>query len=111
GSANEGENLNPAKSRQREFGVKTKVFQNTLVQLAYFEIERASTFLNAANVFTLNGESEYKGWELSAVGEINNNWAIAASALLMNAEQRNRENIATYGNVPENTPEKTASLF
>lgn len=110
-AANAGENLNPAKSRQREFGAKTKVFQNTLIQLAYFEVERASTFLDAANVFTLNGESEYKGWELSAVGEINNRWAIAASALLMDAEQRNRENAATYGKVPENTPEKTASLF
>lgn len=111
GSVNEGENLNPAKSRQKEFGVKTKIFQNTLIQLAYFDVERASTFLDANNVFTLNGESQYKGWELSAVGEINNSWAIAASALLMNAEQRNRENAATYGNVPENTPEKTASLF
>ena len=112
GSANEGTNLDPAKSRQREFGVKTKVLQNMLVQLAYFEIERATTFQAcAACEFTLNGESEFKGWELSAVGEISNNWAIAASALLMNAEQRNRANAATYGNVTENTPEKTASLF
>lgn len=111
GTVNEGENLNPAKSRQKEFGVKTKIFQNTLIQLSYFDIERASTFLDANNVFTLNGESQYKGWELSAVGEINNSWSIAASALLMNAEQHNRENAATYGNVPENIPEKTASLF
>lgn len=111
GAANEGESLSPAKSRQREFGFKTKVLQNTLVQLAYFEVERASTFLDANNVFTLNGESEYKGWELSAVGEVSNNWAIAASAMIMNAEQTNRENATTYGKVPENTPEKTASLF
>ena len=111
-AANTGESLNPAKSRQKEFGVKTKVLQNTLIQLAYFDVERESTFTDpVTNIFGLNGKSEYTGWELSAVGEINNRWAIAASAMIMDAEQANRANAATYGKVPENTPEKTASLF
>lgn len=109
--ANAGELLNPAKSKQREIGFKTRLFHNTLVQLAYFDIERPSTFVNAANEFTLNGLSEYRGLEFAATGEINKHWAIVASAMLMDAEQLNRDSSTTFGKVPENTPEKTASLF
>lgn len=110
--ANAGEILEPAKSRQREFGVKIQALHNLLLQLAYFDIERPSTFVNpSTNVFGLNGLAEYKGLEFAATGEINNHWSIAASAMLMDAQQLNKANQSTYGNVPENAPEKTASLF
>ena len=108
---NAGELLNPAISRQRELGVKTQIFNNFLLQLAYFDIERAAAFADpVTNIFQVNGDANYSGLELSATGELTSNLSVAASALLMNAEL-NTPDATTDGNVPENTPEKTASLF
>lgn len=108
---NAGELLDPAKSKQKELGFKTQVFNNFLVQLAYFDIERAAAFTDpTTNIFRVNGEGSYRGLEFAATGEVTKNISIAASALLMNAKLKTPD-VATNGNTPENTPEKTASLF
>jgi iron complex outermembrane receptor protein len=111
-AANSGEILDPVTSKQHEFGVKTQLLSNLLLQAAYFEIERPSTFTDpTTNIFSLNGLAEYRGLEFTATGEITRQLSLAASAMLMDAEQLNRDNPTTYGKTPENTPEKTASLF
>lgn len=111
-AANNGDVLDPVKSKQHEFGIKSQVLHNLLLQLAYFEIERPSTFTDpVTNIFGLNGLAEYRGLEFTATGEILPRLSLAASAMLMDAEQLNRANASTYGKTPENTPEKTASLF
>lgn len=111
-NANFGSTLDPADSEQHEIGLKAEVLQNLLLQVAYFDIERATAYENdTTNILSLNGLARYRGLEFTATGELSQNWSIAASALLMDAEQLNRDNSATYGKVPENTPEKTASLF
>ena len=113
---NAGEVLPPALSRQKEFGVKAEVAQGVLLQAAYFDIKKPSatyTPSSTANprTFMLNGLAHYKGVELAASGEVNKQLSLIASALFMDAEQLNASNAATYGKVPENTPERTASLF
>jgi iron complex outermembrane receptor protein len=109
--ANAGELLDPAKSRQREFGIKKQLFNNFLLQLAYFDIERAAAFADpTTNIFQVNGDARYRGLEFAATGEVTSNLSVAASAVIMNAEL-NTPAASTDGNVPENTPEKTASLF
>ncbi|MEK9939811.1 MAG: TonB-dependent siderophore receptor [Methylotenera sp.] len=109
--ANAGELLDPAKSKQKEIGFKTQVFNNFLVQLAYFDIERAAAFVDpATNTFRVNGDGNYRGLEFAATGEITDQLSIAASAMLMDAKLKTPD-AATNGNTPENTPEKTASLF
>lgn len=109
--ANAGELLAPAVAKQKEIGVKAEVAQGVLLQAAYFDIERPSTDIDAANRFVLNGLAEYKGVELAASGEITKQLSLIASALFMDAEQMNRANAATYGKTPENTPRRTGSLF
>lgn len=104
--------LDPAKSEQREVGAKFKIGQNSLAQIAYFDIDRASTFEDPNTmVFGLNGKANYSGFEMAWTGELSKQLSIAASALLMDAELQNDGNPATVGKVPENTAEKTASLF
>ncbi|VWX32782.1 TonB-dependent siderophore receptor [Limnobacter sp. 130] len=111
-SANAFQLLDPAKSEQREVGAKLKIGQNSLAQIAYFDIDRASTFEDPNTmVFGLNGKANYSGFEMAWTGELNKQLSIAASALLMDAELQNDGNPATVGKVPENTAEKTASLF
>lgn len=109
--ANFGEVLPPALSKQKEIGVKAEVAQGVLLQAAYFDIERASTTVDSANRLTLNGLARYRGLELAASGEVTKQLSLIASALFMNAEQLNAVNSATFGKIPDNTPERTASLF
>ncbi len=111
-AANAFQLIDPAESEQREVGAKFNLGQNSLAQIAYFDIERASTFQDpATNLFGLNGKANYSGFEMAWTGELNKQLSIAASALLMDAELQNDGNAATVGRVPENTAEKTASLF
>lgn len=109
--ANAGEWLAPAVAKQKEIGVKAEVAQGVLLQAAWFDIRRPSTTVDAANRFVLNGLAEYKGVELAASGEISRDLSLIASALFLDANQLNRQNPATYGKTPENTPRRTASLF
>ena len=110
--ANSGEILAPAVSKQKEVGVKALVAQGILLQVAYFDIKRASTTVDVpTNRFILNGMARYSGFELSASGEITKQLSLIGSALFMEAEQLNRANAETFGKIPDNTPQRTASLF
>jgi iron complex outermembrane receptor protein len=109
--ANAGEFLPAAVAKQKEVGVKAEVAQGVLVQAAYFDIERPSTAVDAANRFVLNGLAQYRGLELAASGEISKQLSIIGSAQVLDAKQLNQANTATYNKTPENTPKHTASLF
>ena len=110
--ANNGEILAPAVSKQKEVGVKALVAQGILLQVAYFDIKRASTTVDVpTNRFVLNGMARYSGFELSASGEVTKQLSLIGSALFMEAEQLNRANAETFGKIPDNTPQRTASLF
>ncbi|WP_240141471.1 TonB-dependent siderophore receptor [Nitrosomonas sp. HPC101] len=109
--ANSGEILAPAVSKQKEVGVKALVGQGILLQVAYFDIKRASTSVDTANRFVLNGMAQYSGFELSASGEVTKQLSLIGSALFMDSEQLNKANASTFGKIPDNTPKRTASLF
>lgn len=109
--ANAGELLAPALSKQKEIGIKAEVAHGVLLQAAYFDIKRPSTTVDLSNRFVLNGLARYKGLELAASGEVTKQLAIIASALFLDAKQLNAASAATFGKVPDNTPERTASLF
>jgi iron complex outermembrane receptor protein len=111
--ANAGEVLPPAVNKQKELGVKARVLPSVLVQAALFDIRRPQTTIDAANRFVVGGRSEYRGLELSASGEFGRNWAVLASALLMDAEisRVGAANALELGKIPENTARRTFSLF
>ncbi|MDE2366356.1 MAG: TonB-dependent siderophore receptor [Betaproteobacteria bacterium] len=109
--ANAGELLAPALSTQKEIGIKAIVAQGILLQVAAFDIKRASTTIDSANRFVLNGMAEYRGIELAASGEITKQLSLVASALFMDARQLNKASASTFGKIPDNTPERTASVF
>ncbi|WP_420473261.1 TonB-dependent receptor domain-containing protein [Noviherbaspirillum sp. ST9] len=81
-----------------------------LLQAAYFDIKRPST-TTTGNVFMMNGLAHYKGVELAASVEVTKQLSLIASTVFMNAKQLNAASASTFGKVPENTPERTASLF
>jgi len=110
GTVNQGAVLPPALAKQKELGVKAEVAQGVLLQAAYFDIKRPSA-TTTDNVFVMNGLAHYKGIELAASGEVNKQLSLIASTVFMNAKQLNAASASTFGKVPENTPERTASLF
>jgi iron complex outermembrane receptor protein len=109
--ANAGEVLPPSLNKQIEVGVKAEVAQGLLLQAAYFDVKRPSTTIDAANRFVLGGEAEYKGLEFAASGEINKQWSVVASALVMNPKITKTTVAAELGKTPENAPKVTYSVF
>lgn len=108
-AVNSGEIMPPGVTEQIELGVKAE-FRDMLVTLAWFDIERPSSFLNSANTFVQDGRTTYSGIEFSAAGEIGN-FSIYSTAMWLDAELERTSSAATKGNRPENTPEFTGSLF
>jgi len=109
--ANAGELLAPSVNEQIEFGVKAEVAQGLLLQAAYFDIKRPSTTVDAGNRFVLGGLARYKGLEFAASGEINRQWSVIASALLMDPKIVQTTVANELGKAPENAPKVTWSLF
>lgn len=109
-AANPGFVLPPLESRQYEVGAKAD-FRGVLFQVAYFDIERPSAFTNAANFLTSNGVATYKGTEVFITGDAGANVSLIASGTVLDAEQTNALNTATFGKIPEGTAKYTGSFF
>ncbi|QCB36698.1 TonB-dependent receptor [Sphingobium sp. PAMC28499] len=107
---NAGEILPAAISKQKEAGIKIEPMHGLLVTTAYFHIKRPSAYLNSANFFVQDAEAVYEGVEASAVGEILPNLSIAASAMLLDAEQKSG-NATVVGKKIENVSKFSGSLF
>jgi len=124
-AANVGEMLPATESTQREVGVKLELKPGLLLQAAYFDIERGSSFVNGANVYVLDGRARFRGTELSVTGEVTPDWSLYATAQSLDAKQisgadtRITTNPTTgivtvvptvVGRKVENTPEHTVSF-
>ena len=112
GRANVGEVLPPSVNEQMELGVKAEVAQGLLLQAAYFDVKRQYTTTDTArNLFVVGGQARYKGLEFAASGEINKQWSVIASALLMDPKIVQTTVAGELGKAPENAPKVTWSLF
>jgi len=110
--ANAGETLPPLLSKQEEIGYKAELLDNALLQLAFFQMDRPSSFVDAStNRLTANGLSRTKGAELALSGEIVKQLSAIASATFLSNKQMNKASTSTYGKVSENTPPLALSGF
>jgi iron complex outermembrane receptor protein len=103
--------LPPAISKQQEFGVRSEFFRDITVSAAYFTIDRASAFVNAANYFVLDGRANYKGLEFSVNGAVTKELSVYVSGLLLDAKQSKAADTALIGKSPENTAKQSGSVF
>lgn len=112
GRANVGEVLPPSLNKQVELGVKAEVAQGVLLQGAFFNVNRQYTTTDVAtNRFVVGGEARYQGFEFAASGEISKQFAIVASALLMNPKITKTTVANELNQIPENAAKQTFSLF
>jgi iron complex outermembrane recepter protein len=86
-AVNAGAQLPASTSKQYEGGIKLEPARGLLFQLAYFDIDRASTFVNAANVYVQDGRASYRGIETSLTGEITPRLSVYVSGLYLDAKQ------------------------
>lgn len=113
---NNGEVLPPAISEQWEIGVKAEL-AGALITFAYFDIDRPSSFNRPVSpgspqqIFVQEGRTTYQGYEASATGEITDDVSLYATAMWLDAVQKQTANGTLNGLRPENTPEFTGSLF
>jgi iron complex outermembrane receptor protein len=108
-AVNSGEVMPPGVTEQWELGVKAE-YEKLLLTLAYFDIDRPSSFENAAKRFVQDGRTTYKGVEFSASGELGS-FSVYSTAMWLDATQKNAALTTVIGKRPENTPEFTGSLF
>lgn len=118
-AVNAGAQLPATESTQYEGGVKVEPYRGLLLQAAYFDITRAATFVNGANVYVQDGEFRYRGMELSLTGEVTEELSVYASAMFLKAKQQSGAPTQTLNGVfsptivgkrVENTPKTTLSL-
>jgi iron complex outermembrane recepter protein len=86
-ASNVGASLPATDSTQREAGIKIEARPGLLVQAAWFDIERSSSFLNANNVYVLDGRARFRGTEFSVTGELTPDWSVYATAQFLDAKQ------------------------
>lgn len=109
--------LPPAKTRQYELGAKWEALPGLLLTGAYFDIDRNGAGVRdtstTPNLFVTSGLANYKGFEFAATGELSREWSVYSTAMFMKARQVTAPAslAATVGRVPDNTAERTGSLF
>jgi len=99
-SAN-GVDADPQKAKTFEVGTKWNVLENLAVNLALFQTdvtnEINSDVLDDFGNPTQTGEKKVKGVELSAVGNITDNWSISAGYTTMSTKVTEGPNISADG--------------
>ncbi len=109
-ATNAGQVMPAALSEQREYGIKLEPMRGLLVTGAYFDIDRASSYLNAANLYVRDGSANYSGFEFSATGEVDRNLSVSVSGVFLDAKQETGS-ATVRGKRIENTAKFSGSIF
>ena len=94
--ANPGEALPPYVSKQREVGAKYDAGRFG-ASLAVFATRRPRALINAANVFSAEGEDRHRGVEVGAYGEARRGLRVLGGATWLDAIQKSTGSAATDG--------------
>ncbi|KHK56209.1 TonB-dependent receptor [Ralstonia sp. A12] len=109
-AANANVAMPPALSEQKEVGVRYETPAGTQLAAAVYDIDRAASYTNDANLFVQDGRERIRGVELTAQGRVTKDLSLLASAGWTDAKFRGVGN-GLNGKTPENTPRSTASVF
>lgn len=109
--ANAGAVLPPAVSKQQELGIRSEAMPGMLGSIAYFKLERATSYTNASNFLVLDGRTEIKGVEFSFSGELNKEFSVYGSGTMLDAKLKNAATAALIGKTAEATPKEFGSIL
>lgn len=109
GSSNASKQLAPYLSRQHELGLKWDRGNHGLT-LAYFEIQRASAFVDSDNVFRTAGRQRNRGVELETFGELGRGLRVLGGVAWIDGRMTRTARGAFDGRKAIGVPELTANL-
>ena len=87
---NQGEMLDPKKTKQNEIGVKVKT-GNFLNTFSYFQIKQANTadkYIGGKKYMVLDGEQTNKGFEWAFTGNLSDKWDLIGGVMYLNSKDR-----------------------
>lgn len=112
GYTNQGEVLDPYKTKQTELGIKAKT-GDFLHKLSYFDIKKANSIDifhdDGSKTLAQDGERRHKGIEYTATGTIADKWNLIGGFMHLNTDQKT-SSASTNGKRPNGVPDWTASL-
>jgi TonB-dependent siderophore receptor len=104
-AANANVVLAPTISKQKEIGLRDSYFKGLSLSVSYFDITRANAVTDpVTNIFSNNGDNEYKGVEAVLAYTFLRDWTLNAAVLWLDAVQIAPNQPLINGKVPENTP-------
>ena len=111
GTSNQNVMLNPARSKQLEFGIKSDLSRDLSITAAVFRIQKPLEYTNSVNVYVQNGEAQHTGLELSAQGKLSSQLYLGASITALEAKQQDTGNAALDGKRVLNVPKLKSSIY
>lgn len=113
---NEGDILDPYKSKQYEIGAKYSLLdEKILLTSALFRIEKANSYEDTTTtlkpILTQDGEQIHQGIELGITGKVTDNFTIIAGGTLMDLSIEKAANPTLEDNKPINAATKMAKLY
>jgi catecholate siderophore receptor len=118
--------VDPEKNRSYELGAKWDLLDGDLqLNGAVFQIEKTNARTTVADVVTLSGDLQVRGFELSAVGRIAPEWQVLAgytrldgkviespeTTTIVVEDATSPVTLTAEGNTLQNTPKDTATLW
>lgn len=95
GYKNEGDVLDPAKTKQNEIGVKFKT-GSVMNTVSAFQIKQANNvdkMINGNKYLVQDGEAESKGLEWAVTGQIGKKWDLIGGVMYLKAEQNEGQDV------------------
>jgi len=84
-AANAGTVFAPLKSKQFEVGAKAELHDWTF-GAALFQVQRGLAYLRPDNIYTQDGETRFRGLELTVRGKLARDWTLLGGVLFMHSE-------------------------
>lgn len=104
-ATNQDRMLDPAKSRQLEFGAKARLARHWALTAALFRIEKPLDFLDAGNTWVRSGEGRHDGLELAVEGRLAPALSLGASLTALRSRQQDTGYAAIEGKRVTNVPD------
>ena len=109
-TANEGQTLDPIRSKQYELGARYQLAGMSL-SATLFDLKRPFAFAGTDNVYRVQGLQHNRGLELYAQGDVGDDWSLLGGVTFLNARLKDSPNASTSGKRMVGVPKVQASLL
>ncbi|GIZ52807.1 TonB-dependent siderophore receptor [Noviherbaspirillum aridicola] len=104
-TTNQDRMLDPARSRQLEFGARAQLSAGWSVSAALFRIEKPLDYIDESYTWVRNGEARHDGMELAAQGRLTPALSVGLSLVALDTRQQDTGYAALEGKRVSNVPD------